>query len=206
MRNIPLLLAVMLAMISAAGCVTPADNIVGTWTSDHFPESFGDYYKDIVTTFNADGTGTETWIYGNGSTYTWNISWTKNGNAGYVYAYDSWTSIMAEDGHTHTDSDGWVYVREEGNDNDGYVGTWTTLHAYEEDGINYTVVKEICSDNTGYSIWTADDGTVDGPWKLIWYPLNKNTYTNYYKDAVIYFTILENGTAVDNYDLTYIKS
>ena len=113
---------------------------------------------------------------------------------------------MAEDGNMHTDSDGRIYVREESNDNDGYAGTWTTPHAYEEEGVFYTVVKEIRADNTGSCIWTADDERVDGPWELVWYPLGNNTYMNYYQDAVIYFTILDNGNAVDNYNLTFIRS
>jgi len=89
---------------------------------------------------------------------------------------------------------------------DQITGTWTTLHAYEEEGVFYTIVKEISSDNTGYLIWTADDGSVDEPWERVWYPLGNNTYMNYYQGAVIYFTILDNGNAADNYNLTFIRS
>ena len=207
MKYIPFIfIAVMFVMICSAGCVSPADRIIGTWTSDDFPESFGDEYTNIITTFNADGKGTETWVYGNGSTYTWNISWINDGNAKYAYVYDSWTSTIAEDGKTHTDSDGLVYVREEGDDGEGYVGTWTTREAYYDGGIFYTIVKEIRADNSGSCTWTADDGTVDGPWDIVWGSLNKNTCNNYYKDAVIYFTILDNGTGRDGYNLTFIRS
>ena len=91
---------------------------------------------------------------------------------------------------------------------DQITGTWTTPHAYEEEeeGVFYTVVKEIRADNTGSCIWTADDEIVDGPWELVWYPLGNNTYMNYYQGAVIYFTILDNGNAADNYNLTFIRS
>jgi predicted dehydrogenase len=206
MKYIPFIfIAVMFVIILSAGCVDPAERIIGTWTSDDFPESLGEDYTNIITTFNADGTGTETWVYSNGSTYTWNTSWINDGKEKYAYVYDSWTSTLAEDGKTQTDSDGLVYVREEGDDGEGYVGTWITSQAYYDDASFYTIVKEIRPDNTGSCTWISNDGTVDGPWDLVWGSLNETTCNNYYRDAIIYFTILDNGTGLDSYNLTFIR-
>ncbi len=72
----------------------------------------------------------------------------------------------------------------------GYVGTWTALDVYEYNGMLYTIKNEIYANCTGLSFWTNQYGVADKPWEMVWYPYKENTYINYYKEALIHFTIL----------------
>ncbi len=206
MNKIVLILAVTIAMICSAGCVSTSNDIIGTWTSENITDFPAQNVTQIVIIFDPDRKGTETLVYNNGGRYVSNISWIINDDGSYAYAYDSWQTIISEGGTMTCDDDGRVFVRDEGDPNSGYVGIWTTIKEYEYNGILYTITNEIYADNTGVSIWTDHYGVTECPWEMVWFPHNENTYINYYKEALVSFTILNNGMGLDNYDLTYTKS
>jgi hypothetical protein len=206
MKKSILLIAVLIAIICSAGCVSTPKDIIGTWTSEKLIDFPAPNVTQIVIVFNPNGKGTETWVYNDGARYVSNMSWIKNEDGSYAYAYDSWITTISDDGNTTTDEEGRTYVREDGDILGGYVGTWITQKEYEYNGILYTITDKIYANNTGISLWTTHDGRTEQPWEIIWYPYKENMYINYYKEALIGFTILDNGTGLDNYDLTYTKS
>ncbi len=182
------------------------NDIIGTWTSEKITDFPAPNVTQIVIVFNTDRKGTETWVYNDGGRYVSNMSWIENDDGSYAYAYDSWITTISEDGTMTSDDDGRVFVREEGKNESGYVGTWTTIKEYEYNGILSTITDGTYANNTGVSIWTDQYGVTDKTWEIVWYPHNENTYINYYKEALVSFTILNNGTGLDYYDLTYTKS
>lgn len=206
MKNLLLVLAVIIIMISSAGCVSTSQNIVGTWTSEKLTDFPAPNVTQIVIVFNPGGKGTETWVYDDGADYVSNMSWIQNEDGSYAYAYDSWLTTVSEDGMYAADEEGRTFFREAGDPLAGYVGTWTALDVYEYNGMLYTIKNEIYANCTGLSFWTNQYGVADKPWEMVWYPYKENTYINYYKEALIHFTILPDGTGTDNYNLTYTKS
>ncbi|WP_319379337.1 hypothetical protein [uncultured Methanocorpusculum sp.] len=206
MKNLPLVLAAILVIICSAGCVSTPNTIIGTWTSEKLIDFPTPNVTQIVITFNPGCKGTETWVYDDGADYVSNMTWIQNEDGSYAYAYDSWIAIISEDGMYATDEEGRTFVREEGDPLDGYVGTWKAISAYEYNGMLYTIKNEIYANYTGLSFWTNQYGVSDKPWELVWYSYEENTYINYYKAALIHFTILPDGTGIDNYNLTYMKS
>ncbi len=206
MKKSILLIAVFIAIICSAGCVSTPKDIIGTWTSEKLIDFPAPNVTQIVIVFNPNGKGTETWVYNDGAKYVSNMSWIKNEDGSYAYAYDSWITTVSEDGMYATDEEGRTFVREEGDPLDGYVGTWKAITEYEYNGMLYTIKNEIYADNTGLSFWTDQYGAADKPWEIVWYSYEENTYINYYKEALIHFTILADGTGTDNYNLTYTKS
>jgi len=206
MKNLPLVLAVTIAIICSAGCVNPPNGIIGTWTSEKITNFSAPNVTQIVIVFNTDRKGTETWIYNDGGRYVSNMSWIENDDGSYAYAYDSWITTISEDGMYADDEEGRTFIREGGETLDGYVGTWKATSEYEYNGMLYTIKNEIYANNTGLSFWTDQYGVADKPWEIVWYPYKENTYINYYEEASIHFTILSDGTGIDNYNLTYTKS
>lgn len=201
-----LTLTVLAAVLCSAGCVSSPHNIIGTWTSEKLTDFPAPNVTQIVVVFNHDGKGTETWVYANGGRYVSNISWIENDDGSFSYAYDSWLTTVSENGAAASDEEGRVFERSGGDADGGYVGTWTTVKEYEYNGMLYTITDEIYPDNTGVSIWTDQNGVTEQPWEIIWYPYKENMYINYYKEALIGFTILDNGTGLDSCKLTYTKS
>jgi len=206
MKKIVLILIVTIAIICSAGCVSTSNNIIGTWTSEKLIDYPAPNVTQIVIMFNTDRKGTETWIYNDGGRYVSNISWIENDDGSYAYAYDSWQTTISEEGSMACDDEGRVFVREEGDTESGYVGTWTTIREYEYNGLLYIITNTIYANNTGVSIWTDQYGVTDKPWEIVWCPYNENTFINYYREALVSFTIQNNETGLDNDNLTYIKS
>ena len=206
MKKIVLILAVTIAMICSAGCVSTSNNIIGTWTCANITDFPAQNVTQVVIIFDSDKKGTDIWTYNNGGRYVSNMSWIKNEDGSYAYAYDSWQTTISEGGSMACDDEGRVFVREEGDTGCGYVGTWTTIREYEYNGILYTITNKIYADHTGVSIWTDHNGGTERPWEIIWYPHDEDTCINYYKEALVSFTILNDGTGIDNYNLTYTKT
>lgn len=203
-----LTLAVLAAVLCSAGCVSSPHDIIGTWTSEDIsglPVPSPDVTR-IIVEFTPDRKGTETWVYANGCRYVSNISWIENDDGTFSYAYDSWLTTVSENGTLASDEEGRVFVREGSDADSGYPGTWTAVEAYEYNGMLYTITNEIYPDNTGVSIWTDQNGVTEPPWEMVWYPYKEDMYINYYKEALIGFTILDNGTGLDSYNLTYTKA
>lgn len=203
-----LTLAVLAAVLCSAGCVSSPHDIIGTWTSEDIsglPFPSPDVTR-IIVEFTPDRKGTETWVYANGCRYVSNISWIENDDGTFSYAYDSWLTTVSENGTLASDEEGRVFVREGSDADSGYPGTWAAVEAYEYNGMLYTITNEIYPDNTGVSIWTDQNGVTEQPWEMVWYPYKEDMYINYYKEALIGFTILDNGTGLDSYNLTYTKS
>ena len=201
-----LTLAVLAAVLCSAGCVSSQDDIIGTWISEELTNFPSPDVKRILLEFNDDRRGTETWVYAHGDTYVFNISWIENDDGSFAYAYDSWLTTVSENGTLASDEEGRVFVREGGDADSGYVGTWTNLGAYAYNGMLYTITNEIYPDNTGVSIWTDQNGVTEPPWEIVWYPYKENTYINYYKEGLVGFTLLDNSAGLDNYNLTFTKS
>jgi len=203
-----LTLAVMAVVICSAGCVSSPHDIIGTWTSEDI-SGLGLPLPDvthIIVEFTPDRKGTETWVYTNGGRYVSNISWIENDDGTFAYAYDSWLISLTENGTLACDEEGRVFNRIGGDADSGYLGTWAAEEAYEYNGMFYTIINEIYPDNTGVSIWTNQNGVTDPPWEIVWYPYKEDMYINYYKEALIGFTILSNGTGLDSFNLTYTKA
>jgi hypothetical protein len=196
-----IILAVMVIM--TAGCVSTATDLAGTWTTGAYTSPSGTHYTKFVEVFNADGTGTETGFFDNGSTEIWNMTWIKTGDSTYLYSYESWTATLSSDGKTITYSDGSVYTRE-GNTGTGYAGTWTCTQLYY--GKLYTITDVLNAENTGSSTWTYENGTQYGSWDLMWYETDENTCFTTYTDSAVLVTMQADGTAKDNYGLIYTKS
>ena len=206
MKNLPFVLAVLIVIICSAGCVNAANTIIGTWTSETLTDFPSPNVTQIIIQFNPGGNGAETWVYGDGGKYTLNLSWIQNEDGSYGYTYDSWLTTISEDGMRASDEEKRIFFREKGDPAEGYAGTWINPKAYEYNGRLYTIRNEIYADNTGLSFWTDQYGVSDKPWKIAWYPYKENMYINYYKEALIHYTILPDGTGIDNYNLTYTKS
>jgi hypothetical protein len=62
----------------------------------------------------------------------------------------------------------------------------------------------IRADNTGTAAWTCAHGTET--WDFLWYKTGENTYFTTYTVDSILVTMQPDGTAKDNYGLTYIRS
>lgn len=203
-----LTLAVLAAVLCSAGCVSSPHDIIRTWTSEDIsglPVPSPDVTR-IIVEFTPDRKGTETWVYKNEGRYVSNISWIENDDGTFSYAYDSWLTTVSENGTLASDEEGRVFVREGSDADSGYPGTWAAVEAYEYNGMLYTITNEIYPDNTGVSLWTDQNGVTEQPWEMVWYPYKEDMYINYYKEALIGFTILDNGTGLDSYNLTYTKS
>ena len=201
-----LTLAVLAAVLCSAGCVSSQDDIIGTWISEELTNFPSPDVNRILLEFYDDRRGTETWVYAHGDTYVFNISWIENDDGSFAYSYDSWLTTVSKDGTTANDDQGRVFVRKEGDPDSGYAGTWTNIGVYAYNGMLYTITNEIYPDNTGVSIWTDQNGVTEPPWEIVWYPYKEDMYINYYKEGLVGFTLLDNGTGMDSYNLTFTKS
>jgi len=198
------LIGLTLLVILAAGCVSTANDLTGTWTAGEYTSPDGTHYTKFVEVFNEDGTGVETAFLDDGTRIIRNTTWIKTGDSTYLYSYEAWLGTVSSDGKTCTYNEGWVYDREEGTTGTGLVGNWTHSQVYEGDGVFYNMIDVIRADNTGSSIWTSSNGTKT--WDLIWYQTGDTTYYTAYTTDSIPVTILSDGTAKGRYGLIYTRS
>jgi len=183
MKKLAILILILLAAVFASGCITPpaSDPLTGTWISSSDERN--------VLVFNADGTGTETYVSQN-IPDVYNITWGYDGHS-YLVDYPD-KGILSADGKTLTLDYGAVLS---GNGN-GIVGTWvaketevispglTSMEHYLVFENHTGIYYDVCLEDPDYSMVNA----------FSWKQQNDGSYLFYDYTPGYLFMLSENET------------
>ena len=150
MKKFAGILLLTAAVILTAGCVSPADPIVGSWQTAE-PIQYDGFTLSYLLTFVEDGTGEAVYSYSDEkSDYIYPIHWEKNGD---TYQYEMLLAFtFSEDGKTMTDPTQYTYVLSPGEEMFG--GVWTEVipkgaevseyytYVFNEDGTGVETIYE----------------------------------------------------------------
>ena len=150
MKKFAGILLLTAAVILTAGCISPADPIVGSWQLTA-PIQYDNYAHSYQITFADDGTGELISSYSDEvNDYVFPILWEKNGD---TYQYEEFLIFtFSEDGRTFTDYGQYTYTLKPGEEKFGSV--WTEVipegadvsqyysYVFNEDGTGVETIYE----------------------------------------------------------------
>jgi len=183
MKKLAILFLILLAIVFASGCTNTADTsdpVIGTWISNSDARE--------VFVFNADGTGTETYVRKNTTLVSSIITWVHDGNTYWLDYPD--TANLSADGKSMTLDYGTVFS---GN---GIVGTWTTEETdILSPGFTGREYYYVFDDHTGiFYLKCSEDPNFSMVNGFSWKQQNDGSYSFYNYTAGYIFELSENDT------------
>ena len=185
MKKIAILGILILVFVLASGCVSSPDPIVGTWELTDLNYTNETEISDIISVFNEDGTGTQTYYY-NDTLYsnTYDILWAVNGTGTYVIS-TVYPIVLSDDEKVLG-----VLGSDYKFSGDGFIGTWTRDKLEEYNGTSYVGTFTFNDNNTGDFSWYYENGTLESAYPLTWSEKD-GVYSYSYEDELLSATIMD---------------